>query len=457
MLNHSLTKRDYVAIASMLFGLFFGAGNLIFPVCMGQMAGRNILGASLGFLVTGVGLPLLGIVSMGISRSEGLLAMADRVSRRYSIIFTSALYLTIGPFFAIPRTATVPFSVGIEQYLTDSSGATNPQVRLYLVIFSLVFFAVVLFFSLRPSGILTWVGKILNPAFLIFLGILIIASFIHPMGAISAVEPSGAYATSSFFTGFMEGYNTMDALASLAFGIIVIDVIRNLGVTEPGKIAGDTVKSGIFSMTLMAAIYVAIIVMGCQSRGIMQTSGNGGIALALIARHYFGKAGAILLALLITFACLKTAIGLITSCSTTFSEMTHGKITYKTLAIFFCLLSFLIANLGLSKIIAYSIPVLMLLYPLVITLILLSLFGNFFSYSAYVFRCVTFFTIPAALLDFVNALPAGAKTALHADSLITFASEHIPLFPLGLGWVIPACAGLALGLILRAVNRKKKT
>jgi LIVCS family branched-chain amino acid:cation transporter len=449
MSDHSLGKKEYIAIASMLFGLFFGAGNLIFPVYMGQMAGRNILPASIGFLVTGVGLPLLGIVAMGISRSEGLLDMADRVSHRYSLVFTSLLYLTIGPFFAIPRTATVSFSVGIEQYLGGSGNA-----RLYLALFSLAFFAVVLFFSLRPSGILTWVGKILNPAFLVFLGILIIAALIHPMGAVSSVEPSGAYAGSSFFTGFMEGYNTMDALASLAFGIIVINVIRDLGVTKPEQIAADTVKSGIFSMTLMAVIYVAIIIMGAQSRGIMNVSGNGGIALASIAGHYFGKAGAVLLALLITFACLKTAIGLITSCSTTFSEMMDGRIGYKPLAVFFCILSFAIANLGLNKIIAYSIPVLMLLYPLVITLILLSLFGRFFGYSGHVFRCVTFFTLAAAVLDFVNALPTGAKSALHADGLLGFAGAHVPLFALGLGWVVPAAAGLVLGLVIRAFAGK---
>lgn len=433
----------------MLFGLFFGAGNLIFPVYMGQMAGKNLVPAAAGFLITGVGLPLLGIVAMGISRSNGLLAMAGRVSRTYSLVFTTMLYLTIGPFFAIPRTATVSFTVGIEPMIKGSSYAS-----LALALFTLVFFAVVLFFSLKPSGILTWVGKFLNPVFLVFLGILVVTALIHPMASADMIEPTGAYADKSFFTGFMEGYNTMDALASLAFGIIVIDVIRDLGVKRSEQIAADTVKSGFFSMTFMAAIYIAIIIVGAQSRGIFPVSSNGGTALALIADHYFGRAGAMLLACTITFACLKTAVGLITSCSATFVEMSHHTLHYNACAVSFCVFSFLVANLGLNKIIAYSIPVLMFLYPLVITLILLSLSGRFFAYDSFVFKSVTYLTLIAAVLDFLNTLPAPAKDALHITSYIQAAGSHLPLFTLGLGWILPAAAGLCIGLIGHTIRRK---
>lgn len=445
-----LNKKEYVYIASMLFGLFFGAGNLIFPVYLGQMAGKNFISAAAGFLCTGVGLPLLGIVAMGISRSNGLLEMSGRVSKKYAVAFTTALYLTIGPFFAIPRTATVPFSVGIEPLV---QGGKN--TALLLALFTFIFFAVVLFFSLRPSKIMTWVGKILNPIFLVLLGILVITAIVHPMGNMFAIEPSGAYVSKSFFTGFMEGYNTMDALASLAFGIIVINVIKGQGVIEPSRIAFDTVKSGFFSMLLMAVIYVAIIITGAQSRGLLDVSSNGGVAFALIARHYFGSAGAILLAAMITFACLKTAIGLITSCGETFVLLTGKRIGYKTFAVSFCIFSFGVANLGLSKIIAYSIPVLMLLYPLVITLILLSLAGRFFSYSGHVFRFVTFMTLIAACFDFLNALPAAAKSTLHAEGLIDFAAQHLPLFSLGMGWTVPALIGLLIGLAVHAVTERK--
>jgi branched-chain amino acid:cation transporter, LIVCS family len=192
-MQSKLKIKEYVYIASMLFGLFFGAGNLIFPVSMGQMAGSNVWPAIIGFLITGVGLPLLGIMAMGISRSNGLYDLASRVHPYYSLFFTCALYLTIGPFFAIPRTATVSFEVGIVPFVNKN------QITLWLGIFSLIFFLAVLWFSLRPSNILTWVGKILNPLFLLFLAILIITAFLNPMGNVVQVPVQQSYQNGSFF------------------------------------------------------------------------------------------------------------------------------------------------------------------------------------------------------------------------------------------------------------------
>lgn len=217
-MKRSLNRKETVFVASMLFGMFFGAGNLIFPVSMGQLAGSSMWRAAAGFLITGVGLPLLGVAALGISREDGLLGLSSRVGQRYGRFFTCVLYLTIGPFFAIPRCATVSYTVGVERILPG--GAQTAA----LAVFSLLFFAAVLFFSLRPGEILTWIGKVLNPLFLVFLGLLVIRALISPMGRISEAAPEGAYVSGAFFKGFLEGYNTMDALAGLAFGIIVVNV-----------------------------------------------------------------------------------------------------------------------------------------------------------------------------------------------------------------------------------------
>ena len=291
-MKKKLTVKEYIYVASMLFGLFFGAGNLIFPTAVGQLAGRNMWSAILGLLITGVGLPLLGVAALGLSRSDGLFALSSKVNRPYAYFFTCALYLTIGPFFAIPRCATVSFTVGLEQILPQ-----NGNMKLYLLLFTLAFFIAALLFSLRPGKILTWVGKILNPFFLLFLGILVVVTLVSPAAVpISSVEPMGGYIQQPFLTGFLEGYNTMDALASLAFGIIVVQVIRELGVTDADAVASSTVKAGVFSSLLMALIYLAVTVVGAQSRGLFATSENGGIALAQIARHYLGSAGLVILA-----------------------------------------------------------------------------------------------------------------------------------------------------------------
>ena len=193
--------------------------------------------------------------------------------------------------------------------------------------------------------------------------------------------------------------------------------------------------------------------VGAQSRGLYPASSNGGEALLAIARHYFGGFGAVILAVTVTFACVKTAVGLITSCSQTFCELfPHGP-SYRTWAVGFCLFSFGAANFGLETILAWATPVLMFLYPLAITLILLSLAGGLFGNDRRVYLCVTAFTLPAAVMDLLKALPAGAQAILPLGGLLEAAGRWLPLYGLGLGWVCPALAGLAAGLVWRAAKR----
>lgn len=444
-----LSLTETFAVGSMLFGLFFGAGNLIFPVFMGQNAGANVWKAIIGFLITGVGIPLLGVASLGMSRSDGLLELSGRVGKKYGVFFTCALYLSIGPFFAIPRCASTSFSVGIRPLVAEGTA------KWLVWIFSLVFFAAVLWFSLRPGKILTWVGKILTPMFLVSLALLAVTALVKPMGPVADIIPEKAYEANSFFQGFLDGYNTMDALASLAFGIVVVNAIKGLGVKEPSAIAGNTVTSGIFGCAIMALIYAALAVIGAQSRVLYPISADGGEALYVVATHYFGGVGGIILAVTVTLACLKTAVGLITSCGETFCEMFPKGPKYKFWAIGFCAISFLISTVGLSAIIGWSLPVLMLLYPLAMTLILLALFGKLFSNDRAVYVSVTAFTFVAALFDFVKALPLGLPKTKVCAAIIKVGG-FLPLAKLGLGWVCPAALGLIIGLIIHFAKKIKK-
>ncbi len=445
-----LRAAEIIGVASMLFGMFFGAGNLIFPVHMGQMAGSNVWYAVIGFVITGVGLPLLAVVALGISRSDGLRSLSGRVGRGYSIFFTCALYLTIGPLFAIPRCAATSFSTGTSSLIGTSSWA--------LPVFSLVFFAVVLAFSLFPNGIMTWVGRILTPIFLVCLGILVVAAFLSPMAPVSKIAPEAGYDTGvkALFEGFLEGYNTMDTLAGLAFGIVVVNVIRSLGVEHDGAVAANTVRAGTFSCLFMALIYVLITLVGTQSRGVFDTSAEGGTALSQISQHYFGTFGTVILAFTVTFACLKTAVGLVTSCSETFAALFPRALSYRMWAIIFSVVSFLIANVGLATIIEYAVPVLMFLYPLAITLILLALGGKLFGHDRRVYVSVTALTFVAAIFDLIKALSkTGLGKMIHAETVSAWVEGWLPLFSLGLGWVCPAALGLVIGLILHFVCGQK--
>ena len=443
-MNHRLSFKQKILVAGTLFGMFFGAGNLIFPVHLGQLAGSSVIPAMIGFIITAVGIPILGVAAIGSTHSDGLQGLASKVGRGYGVVFTCLLYLTIGPFFAIPRCATTSFTTGIHPML----GQHIPEGAALLV-FSLLFFVLVLIFSLRPAGITTWIGKIINPLFLIFLAVLVVAALREPGTAVSAVAPAEAYRTKALFSAFIEGYGTMDAIAGLAFGIVVIDIIRAMGVTDDDAVARDVLSSGILTGILMAAIYIATILMGAQSRGLFETSDNGGIALAQISGHYLGTAGSIVLALTITFACLKTSIGLVTSCADAFSRMFPRAFSYRTWAIVFTVFSFVVSNFGLSRILEYSLPVLMFLYPLAITLILLALFGRFFGHSKAVYVSVTAFTCAAALFDLFKTLPS----ALQPQALIALGRTILPWYDLNLGWVVPAVVGLIVGLIVKKAGR----
>ena len=449
MTTKKLTLRQKILVAGTLFGMFFGAGNLIFPVHLGQMAGQNALPAIIGFIITAVGVPILGVAANGITHSDGLQTLSGKVGKGYGIFFTCLLYLTIGPLFAIPRCATVSFTTGITPLL----GADSPE-RLYLLLFSAVFFAFVLFFSLRPGKITVWIGKIINPLFLFFFAVLMLAALLAPGAAVSAVEPVEAYRSDAFFPALIEGYGTMDAIAGLAFGIVVIDVIRRMGVDNDDAIAEDVLSSGLLTGALMALIYVVSIVVGAQSRGLFELSENGGIALTQIAGHYLGGVGLFILAFTITFACLKTSIGLVTACAETFSKMTNGKISYRSWAILFTVFSFAVSNIGLSAIIEYSIPMLMLIYPPAIALILLAFLGKFFAHDRTVYIATMIGTWAAAIFDCMKTLPAPVQAALHLDAPIAFAAAHLPLFDKNLGWLLPAVIGFAAGMAIRAVRRQ---
>ena len=446
-MTKKLTLKESMFIGSMLFGLFFGAGNLIFPVHMGQESGSAVFWANLGFLVTGIGLPFLGVIAIGVSKTSGVYELAERIGKKYALVFTVLLYLVIGPFFALPRLATTSFEIGLAPFIQAK------QQHVFLVIFSILFFFTAWWLSRRPTKILDYVGKFLNPAFLILLGILLVLAFIHPLGAIDHATVQPSYQEHAFFTGFTQGYNTLDALAALAFGILIVTTIRNMGVTKPSEIAKDTIKSGAISIVLMGIIYTLLAYVGTMSLGGFALSSNGGIALAQIADHYLGTYGSILLALIVILACLKTGIGLITAFAETFTDLfpKRNYIVFVTLA---SALACLVATVGLTNIIQISLPVLMFIYPLAMTLILLVLVGPLFKQRPAVYRMTTYFTLIASILDGLNACPDGIKQTSFVKTLLDFATNYLPFFKLGMGWIVPALIGLVIGLIWSMVKKE---
>ena len=451
MYKNKLTVRQRILVAGTLFGMFFGAGNLIFPIHLGQLAGSNSIPAMIGFIITAAGVPILGVAAIAVSGSSGLQDLSSKVGKGYGYFFTCLLYLTIGPFFAIPRCASTSFSTGILPLLWPKA-----DEKWALLIFSALFFTVVLLFSLKPGKITVWIGKIINPIFLVLLAVLIVTAFINPMGSMSEISPDASYESGAFFSGMIEGYGTMDAIAGLAFGIIVIDIIQKMGVKEDTAVAGEVLTSGFMTGILMAIIYVLTILIGAQSRGVLELSENGGIAFAEIFRYYYGSFGNVILAVTITLACLKTALGLVTSCAKTFSQMFNEKLSYKSFAVIFTLVSFAISNVGLSAIISISVPVLMFIYPLTITLILLAFAGKIFKLDRKVYITVTVFTGIAAVFDLMKALPESIRNALDLNVICEFVRKILPLYDINLGWIFLAVLGFGVGLLITFISRRRR-
>lgn len=442
-MKNNLSFSSYSVIGVMLFALFFGAGNLIFPAQLGQNAGTNFWPAVIGFLTTGVGLPLLGILAMGFSGSSNLQDLASRVHPIYGVFFTLLLYLTIGPFFATPRTGTVAFDIGISPFVGEEFS------QLGLFIFTLIFFGITLWLSLNPAKIVDRVGKILSPGIIILLFVLLIMSIISPIGSIEG--PQDAYINGAFSKGFLEGYNTMDALASLVFGIIVINAIRALGVTSKGEILAATIKTGIVAVSLLALIYVGITYLGATTTERFGLFETGGPVLSNASSYYFGTFGSLLLAILITLACMTTSIGLITACGEYFHTLLP-KVSYQVLVIIFSLLSFVIANFGLANIITFSIPVLMFLYPLAITLMMLTFISPFFNHARLVYVAATLVAFLISIIDGFKTLCDSLEISYFRwlEPIISFYKQTLPFYEHGLGWLIPVVITIVItGVISR--------
>lgn len=446
-MNERISTTNYFILGFMLFALFFGAGNLIFPAQLGQEAGENLWLAAVGFAITGVSLPLLGIMAIGFSDSTNLEELASRVHPIYGVVFTVLLYMTIGPFFAAPRTGAVAYEIGVVPFLSEGAGTLS------LLIFTLIFFGVTLWLSLNPAKLVDRIGKILAPALVLLLVALLVTAFVNPMGEFGT--PQGEYADNPFGKGFTEGYNTMDALASLVFGIIVISSIKALGIKSRKGILVATAKSGVVAIVLLAGIYFGIAYLGATSVDVLGLFDQGGPVLSGAADYYFGNVGMVLLAVLITLACLTTSIGLMTASAEYFNTLMPS-ISYRAFVVFFTTLTFVIANFGLAKIISYSIPMLMFLYPLAIAIMILAFASPLFKHKQGVYIATIFITFLYSIVDGIVALYGSLDLENPAwlTGITEFYEKILPFYNQGLGWIVPFLIVLIVGIVISRVIRE---
>lgn len=436
---NKLSKKNLRLISLMLFSLFFGAGNLIFPPFLGQSAGSNTWVSMAGFFITAVGFPILGVIA--VAKSGGLKNLADRVNTVFAGIFTVLIYLSIGPCLGIPRAGSLPFEMAVAPFLTG----TNISTALARFLYTLVFFLVAYWLCLTPSKLVDRIGKFLTPTLLTLIALVFLASIFKPLGGYGV--PTGEYVSGPFVKGFLEGYLTMDTIAALNFGIVISFAIKSKGVTSEKAVVSSSIKAGLIAGTLLIVVYSMLCHLGATSGGRFGATENGAQTLNNVMTYIFGKPGAILLAVIFTVACLTTCVGLITSCSEYF-ETLSSRVSYKTWVGILSLSSMVLANMGLTKILAVSVPVLNAIYPIAIMLIVLAMLDKLFMRNRSVYSFTILFTGVVSVVDALNQ--AGIRIVF----LVNVFSK-LPLYAQGLGWIIPAISGMLLGYVF-SLNSKDK-
>ncbi|UZJ62380.1 branched-chain amino acid transport system II carrier protein [Pseudomonas sp. KU26590] len=429
-----LKGQDILALGFMTFALFVGAGNIIFPPIVGLQAGPHVWMAALGFLVTAVGLPVVTVIAL--AKVGGAMdALSSPIGKVAGTILAAVCYLSVGPLFATPRTATVSFEVGLAPLTGESPIA--------LFLYSLVYFVLVFWISLYPGRLLDTVGRFLAPLKIIALAILGIAAFVLPAGEVGIAEP--AYVAAPFSQGFINGYLTMDTLGALVFGIVIVNAIRSRGVESPRLITRYAIIAGLIAGVGLALVYISLFRLGSDSHAVAAGATNGAAVLHAYVQHTFGTLGSSFLAVLISLACLVTAVGLTCACAEYFSRVLP--LSYKTLVILLAAFSLLVSNLGLTKLIQFSIPVLTAIYPPCIALVALSFCKGFWHEQG---RIVAPVMLVAFLIGAVDAVKGSALGVHLPDAL-----AHLPLSEQGLAWLIPSLITLFVAFVVDRMLGKR--
>lgn len=426
--------KDSLVIGFALFAMFFGAGNLIFPPLLGVVSGTKWFTSFAAFLFADGGLALLGVIAL--TRTDGdMEALFTRAGRFIGVLIGSLMILCIGPFLAIPRTAATTYEIGIKP--TIGTGLSP-------IIFAIIFFAIVLVLTIKPSKVVDIVGAFLTPALLICLAVLIIKGVVSPLG-----QPLERTLVDNLaVNGINEGYQTMDAMASCIFAGIVISSIRQKGYTERSVMVKATIVAGIVAVIGMAFVYGGLTYLGATVSPIYDNTVERTALIVSITEGILGGTGKVILAIIVALACLTTAIGLSSSCGNYFSQLTKGKLKYEAIVVAVCVFSAVVSNFGVDKIIAIAAPILGMIYPAVVAFIFLGMINDKIK-NDNVFKCAIWV---AVILGVLHTLP-GIKAFANVTALVNFAAtlDKLPGGNIGFFWAIPV---LIAGIIGRFIPSK---
>ncbi|MEH7130965.1 branched-chain amino acid transport system II carrier protein [Neobacillus drentensis] len=437
---NTLTKKEIMFIGFMLFSMLFGAGNLIFPAYLGQAAGENIWQAVIGFIISDAGFAVLAFIA--IAKAGTFDSLINRVHPIFALLFPMAIYLSIGPGLAIPRAGSLAFEMGVKPFLPD----TIQSSPFGLLVYTIVFFSIVFWFAKSPSKLVDRFGKILTPSLLVLIIIVFIKSLFTDLSSFKGATL--AYKENPFSQGFLDGYQTMDAIGALIYGIIFINIFKSKKISNQKLQVKYLACFGLICGLLLTICYLIIAYLGA-STSIIGNVDNGAVILSTVLLQLFGQSGTVVLGLIFTLACLSVCIGLITSCAQYFSSI-FPKLSYIKWAILLCLVSGFVANLGLSQILKVSVPVLGLVYPMAITLIILGLLHDRLPFNNQPVYVVTIGLVGLfSLIDIANST--------FFNGTFSEVLSYVPMQDKGFGWMIPGLIGFTIGSIFEKLTHSKVT
>lgn len=427
-----LSRSQFLQVSIMLFGLFFGAGNLIFPPLLGNMAGKATFISLLAFSVTAVVFPVLGAIVVG--KTNGLSNLANRVGPLFALVFTTAIYLSIGPGLGIPRAGSVPFEMAIAPYIPESF-----NMNLARLVYTFVFFAIALAICLRPSKLVERVGKFLTPALLLLITFMFFK--IVTMDK-NVAAPTGEYLTAPLTKGFLAGYDTMDAVAALNFGFVIAQAIRRFGIEDEKEVTKYEVKAGLLAGSVLFVVYMMLASIGMIGSAKFVGLENGAQVLTESIKLALGDFGLVLLAFIFTLACLTTCVGLISSGGEYFEKLFNDRLSYKAWVCIWTLFSFIMANFGLNKLLEFSVPLLQIIYPVALVLIVMGISQSLLNFSKESYLVAAAVSVGLPIVEVMD------KTFHLSLGSVTRLVQGLPMYDTGLSWLLPTLIVVGLTSLL---------
>ncbi len=428
-----ISFKEILIIGLALFAMFFGAGNLIFPPSIGLIAGEKWKAALLGFSLTGIGLPILGVLAVTVSGGS-IQSLLNKVGPKFATFFSTLIIILIGPLLAIPRTGATAFELGIKPLF--------PSV--HPILGSVIFFGLTLLLTIKSSDIIDVIGKFLTPILLIMISAIIIKGILTPIGM-----PVNTPIAKPFSIGFENGYQTMDLLAAVVFGSIIADDIKNKGIISKKEQFKTVAQTGLIAGVGLSIVYGGLLYLGATGSSVF-TQGMEKVSLTTnIINILMGSFGEIILSLCVYSACITTSIGLTATVGQFFNDLSKDKISYKTIVIISTLISIVISNIGVENIVTFADPILKIVYPIAIVLVIINVFDNLIE-NKKIYIGATIGTFCVSLIDGLSAM--GVNTSVVGDFV-----QNLPLADSGLGWLFPAILGILLTHLISQIKEKAFT